>query len=299
MTDPVTGVVTCVGNGGGGCSATFACPQPTSGKQTICGQLYDFEDNAKFQEANPMGAQCGSGGGSAACALQILAFDAVAFGNNPTGTAPLPTDPVYIDDCGRFRVQNIDLTGVGPFVALGIDDAGQPLGPTGVTVTTGAALPQQPNTATPSFEAFIINETAVGGWQASGGPMLSSGIYVGVFRAHVCAAFDSMCTGDAFANQGGVTFTKSGSTEPADDYYFVAGTNHDQIDSTATATSDNGTGLLTMASVNDGLVYSGTGGITDTTNCKWETHPAASLSGIVFFQIYRPINFSFNTTCTQ
>jgi hypothetical protein len=300
MTDPVTGVVTCVGNGGGGCNATFACPDPDSGKQTICGQIYDFEDNSKFQEANPVGTQCGSDTTSAApCALQILAFDAVAFGNDPTGTAPLPTDPVYIDDCGRFRVENIDLTGVGPFVALGIDDAGQPLGPTGVTVTTGVALPQEPSTATPSFEGFIVDEATVGEWQTTGGPMLSDGIYVGIFRAHVCMSFDTMCTGDVFADQGGVTFTKSGSTEPDDDYYFLAETTHDHIDPTATATSINGTGLLTMASVNDELVYSGTGGITDTTNCKWETHAAASLSGIVFFQVYRPTNSSFNTTCTQ
>ena len=62
------------------------------------------------------------------------------------------------------------------------------------------------------------------------------------------------------------------------------------IDAAATATGMNGTGLLTGASVNDSLVYSGTGGITDTTNCKWENHAAASLPTIVFFQVYRPMN---------
>jgi len=296
-TDPTTGVVTCIGTGGGGCSAPFACPTPTSGKQTICGQLYNFEDNSEFADANATGAQCSTATTTGPCALQIQPYDAVAYGNDPTGTAPLASDAVYIDDCGRYRVPNITLSG-GPFVALGIDDAGQPLGPAGVTNTTGVAMPQTPNAAVASFEAFVVPQATTDEWTSTGGPMLSDGIYVGIFRAHACDATGT-CTGDKFATQGGVTFTKSGATEPANDYYFMAETTHDHIDPAATATSINGTGLLTGASVNDSLVYSGTGGITDTVNCKWETHAAASLANIVFLQVYRPTNFSFNTTCSQ
>jgi hypothetical protein len=33
------GVTTCIGTGGGGCAARLACPAPSDGKQTICGQL--------------------------------------------------------------------------------------------------------------------------------------------------------------------------------------------------------------------------------------------------------------------
>jgi hypothetical protein len=296
-TDPMTGVTTCIGTGGGGCGAPFACPTPTSGKQTICGQLYDFEDNSKLQGPSPSGTACTTATASGPCALMIAPYDAIAYGNNPTGTAPLASDAVYIDDCGRYRVPNITLSG-GPFIALGIDDAGQPLGPAGITNTTGVALPSQPNAANQNFEAYIVTKTVTDLWESTGGPPVSGGVYVGVFRTHVCST-TGVCTGDSTATQGGVTFTKSGATEPTDDYYFMTETTHDHVDPVATATSINGTGLLTGASVNDSLVYSGTGGITDTVNCKWETHAAASLPNIVFFQIYRPINSSFDTTCTQ
>lgn len=298
-TDPITGVTTCVGNGtGGGCTATFACPTPTSGKQTICGQLYDFKDMSLFQGANPTGAQCGSGATTGPCGLQILAFDASAFAANPTGTAPLATDPVYIDDCGRYRVPNITLTGT-PYVALGVDDAGMPLGPAGITNTTGVALPQQMNKAISNFETYIVSSTTTNNWAATGGPTIADGIYTGIFRTHVCAASDAMCTGDAMATQGGVTFTKSNVAEPADDYYFTTESTYEDIDGSATATSIDGGVLFTGASIADGLAYSGMGGITDTTDCKWESHAAASLSGIVFFQVYRPVAATINSTCTQ
>jgi len=299
MTDPTTGVVTCIGTGGGGCSAPFACPKPATGKQTICGQLFDFEDNSKLADANATGAQCMGSATSGPCALQILPFDAVTFAKNPTGTPPLDSDPVYIDDCGRYRVPNITL-GPGPFIALGIDDAGQPLGPTGQTVTTGIALPNQPNAAITNEEAFIVNETTVGEWAMTGSdtPPLSSGIYVAEFRQHACAQNDAMCTdNDPFAAQGGVQFTKSNVVVPA--AYFATETVHDHVDGSATATSINGAALYTGAVVTDGPIYSGSGGISDTANCKWESHPAASLAGIVFFQIYRPVNATISSTCTQ
>src|SRR5206468_6353630 len=38
----INGVHVCVGRGVTGCSAKLSCVAPTDGKQTICGQLYDF-----------------------------------------------------------------------------------------------------------------------------------------------------------------------------------------------------------------------------------------------------------------
>src|ERR1041384_2852968 len=37
--DPL-GVTTCVGTGGGGCSARLACPAPSNGTQTVCGHIF-------------------------------------------------------------------------------------------------------------------------------------------------------------------------------------------------------------------------------------------------------------------
>ena len=41
--DKGTGVTTCIGTGVAGCAARIACQVGTAGKQTICGQIYDFE----------------------------------------------------------------------------------------------------------------------------------------------------------------------------------------------------------------------------------------------------------------
>jgi hypothetical protein len=296
--DSTTGVTTCLGTGGGGCSAAFACPTPASGKQTICGQLYDFADNTKFAAAGATGTQCTTATSSGPCALQVAAFDAINYANMPTTTPPQATGPIYIDDCGRYRIPDITPPN-GPFVALGWDDAGVPFGPTGVTVTTGVAVPTGADTKIKDLEAWIVDETTVGTWQATGGPMLANGIYSAVFRTHMCDPVSGVCTGDGFANQMGVTFTKNGNPQAANDYYFMAETGRLHIDGAASSTSINGTALFTGASVNDGLAYSGnTGGITDTTNCQWETHAAASIPGVVFMQVYRPTNKPLKT-CTQ
>ena len=81
--DPATGVTTCVGTGGGGCSASFACPAPAAGKQSICGQLYDFENNMPFAQTGASGAKCTAAATDGPCSLSIRAYDAIAFGTNP------------------------------------------------------------------------------------------------------------------------------------------------------------------------------------------------------------------------
>jgi hypothetical protein len=293
--DPATGVTTCLGTGaGGGCSGAFACPAPAAGKQTICGQLYNFADNTRFAAAGATGAQCSSTPTTTGpCALQMLAFDALAFANAPTTTAPQATGPLYLDDCGRYRLPDITPPS-GPFIALGIDDAGQPFGPTGVTVTTGLAVQRMADAKTTNVEAWIVDRTTIGTWQATGGPMLADGIYAAVFRQHSCTSTGT-CTGDGFANQAGVTITKSMQQQPANDFYFQGEAGRLHIDPAATSTSQNGTGLYTGASVSDGLVYSGTGGLTDPTNCQWETHAAASIPGLVFIQTFRPTSVVTHT----
>ena len=138
--DATTGVTTCIGNGGGGgCGAAFACPPPTAGTQTICGQLYDLESGDQLQAANPVGSQCTATAASGPCAIEIRPFDAISFAQNPNGATPLASSPLFIDDCGRYRVSNITPPG-GPFLALGIDDANTALrGPSGVTNFVGVA----------------------------------------------------------------------------------------------------------------------------------------------------------------
>jgi hypothetical protein len=276
------GVTTCVGTGTGtgGCGTPVACPNPTAGdKQTICGQLFDFETNAPFVASGATGAQCTPGATTGPCALGIRAFDAIAFGTNPGTATPLAVAETYIDDCGRYRLADISVP-AGPFIGLGIDDANMAMqGPAGVTNTVGVATPKVAGTATKDFEGFIATKATTDGWTASGGPPLSGGIYAMVFRS------TSTCTG----NRAGVTVTRQGAPAPANDTYFPAAqTTRTTVDTTASSTGANGTVLVINASVAESLAYSGTAGLP--AECRYSTHAGASLPNILFIQVARPIN---------
>jgi hypothetical protein len=293
VVDPMTGITTCVGIGGN--SGCTACPVPTSAsKQTICGQLYDFETNQPFAVVGGMGMRCPTTPtASGPCALAITAYDAIAFGMNPATATPLTVGDVCIDDLGRYRVQDIDIP-ASPFIGLGIDDADSAnIGPAGITNVVGIAVPKLGMSATPSVEHWIVKAATTTSWETSGGPMLANGVYAGVFRAHACPMGN--CTGDPLVNQSGVTFVKP----RGNSYYFTAGeTMRTTIDGTATATGANGTGLLDNVALSDGFTFSGTGGITDTVDCRWETHAAAALPNIVFIQVYRKQN-QLGKTCAE
>jgi hypothetical protein len=293
--DPATGVTTCIGTGtGGGCSASLACPTPSgSTKMTICGQIYDFEKAmTPFAATGAMGVRCDpmNPTTSGPCALQIGAYDAIAFATNPGTAMPLPVSNVYIDDCGRYRVSEIETNGTGPFIGLGFDDAGGPIGnPMGVTVTAAVTTSKQGATATKDLEAFIVKGSTTQTWATSGGPPLTGGIYALVFRQHKDPAM--------YEPQSGVTVTKMGNTIPANDYYFQSALlDRTTIDMAATATGMNGTVLVTNASVNDSVSYAGQGGLG--AGCRWELHAGASLAGIVYIQVYRKADI-IGQTCND
>jgi hypothetical protein len=113
-----------------------------------------------------------------------------------------------------------------------------------------------------------------------------TGIYAPVYRGHRAGA-------DLAA---GVTFTFGlGGTSPAyptmtnvdRDFYFTGcPTNRLALDAAAGATSANGTALVTGANL--GEVYAGAGGLPP--QCLWEVHGGASIPGVVFIQIFRPMN---------
>ena len=283
--DPETGVTTCIGTTTGGCSAPIACPNPAPGKQTICGQLYNIEDNVAFAAAGAAGARCPTTPtADGPCALTITSYDAIAFGTNPATAAPLAVGEIYIDDCGRYRVTDITLP-PGPFIGLGIDDKGIPNGPAGVTNTVGVAIPKTASMATREFEAFVAKKATTDKWTASGAPSISGGFYVQIFRAKK--------TG--FETQMGVQSIRGGNPNTSNDYYFTpAQTTRETILTSATTTGANGTALVTNAGVAEGPTYSGMGGIPG--ECVWETKAGASIPGIVFVSLFRPVN-AVGQTC--
>jgi hypothetical protein len=290
MVDPVTGQTTCVGIGASGCAA---CPLPASPtKQTICGQIYDFESDLPFRDAGATGQRCPSGATSGPCALKITAYDAIAFGTNPMTATPLNVSDVCIDDEGHYRLQDIDVP-PSPLIGLGIDDAAMAdAGPMGITNAVGIAVPKIGMSATGGVEHWIVRPSTTASWQASGGPPIANGVFAGVFRAHACPA--SGCTGDPLAPQAGVVFVKPTGVP----YYFGASESiRATIDPVAFMTGANGTGLLTGVSLADGA-FSGTGGILDTIDCLWEQHAAVALPYVVFIQIFRKQS-QIGKTCAE
>ncbi len=282
--DEETGVTICIGTTTPDCNAPIACPTPTSSsRMTICGQLYDFETNAKFQAASPSGAQCNPATPEAdgPCSLFIAAYNAVDFAGAPTTTTPLPNTDLYIDNCGRFRISNIDTAAAGPFTGLGVDDIAD-MGPTGVTITAAVATATKPMTAVKALEAFIVKPATAAKWSPS--VSLQTGVYAPIYRQH------KLGNGDPFANQTGVEVAKNGSNTGVTDFYFpAAATDRGALDTGANATGANGTALVTNAKLTDGnLAYGGIGGLGQ--GCTYEPHAGASLPGIVFIQVFRKID---------
>jgi hypothetical protein len=279
--DPSTGVTTCVGTGGGGCSAKIACPAPIDGTQTICGQIYDFENNVPFAQPDATGAPCAAGATSGPCSLGIKAFDAAALATSPGTTPPLTTGTVVIDDCGRYRVPEIAQP-AGPFIALAIDDATPGSG--GTTSQVGVATAKAANTATKDFDAFIVRGSTIAGWGTI--PSSGTGLYAPVYRGHktgtdlaagVMFSFEPMTSLPAYPTM----------TSASRDYYFTAcPTDRVALDAAAGATSTNGTVLVTGANL--GEVYGGMGGLP--AQCLWEIHAGAAVPGVVFIQVFRPMN---------
>jgi hypothetical protein len=282
--DPATGVTSCIGiAGGGGCSAPLACPAPTDGKQTICGRMYNFEDGELFQAANATGARCTFSPPTAdgPCSVGIRAYDAIAFASNPGGATPRPTADFYMDDCGRFRLTDIDNPS-SPYLGLGIDDANPAdAGPGGNTNAVGIAAAITTNgTSINNLEGYIVPVATTTKWQTSGGPSIAAGYYAPVYRQRR--------TG--FLTQAGVTVLKVPGGVPtpvmANDFYFRAtDVTRETIDVALNGTGANGTALVSGATLAD-MAYTGTGGLPP--ECRFIPAPGVTLAGIVFISIFRP-----------
>jgi hypothetical protein len=271
--DPGTGVTTCVGTGGGGCSTRLACPVGTGGKQTICGQIYDFETGMPYAAPSASGAQCGTGATLGPCALAIKAYDAVAFAQSGGTGGALTTGAVYIDDCGRFRIPDVSQPAAAPVIALGVDDIAQP-GPTGLTNAAGVTTGAVPNGAKRDVEAFVVKPSTTAGWS---GTSLATGIFALVFHGTL--------TGPGLAAR--VTVTRNGATDATRTLYFGAAVaNRTTLDSNAHVTGVNGTALYNIMNPMLTDMYSGTGGLA--SGCNWEPHGGVALPGLVFIQTFRP-----------
>jgi hypothetical protein len=254
---------------GGGCSADIPCPSAVNGKVTLCGRLYDLETNQKLEAAAPTAQQCGSGGASdGPCELGVEVYDAINFAQNPGGAAPLNHMAVYIDDCGRYKIEGITPPS-STFMGIGVDDAS---GGADNHKLTGVALPAAANQTINGFTTYSETNATDTSWstQASQNPgFAAEGVYVGIFL-------------HAGAPVAGVTLKASGSTDPTNDFYFNDASNDTRttLDGTLDATGQNGTGLM----INIAGLAQMTGTGAETSGCIWPTDQGASIPGVVFVQ---------------
>lgn len=275
------GVIRCVGRGGGtGCAARLDCSAPADGKHTICGQLYDFETMQPYADPGAVGTRCAAGATSGPCAIGVRAFDALMFATNPSATPPLATDPLYMDDCGRFRVAEIPVPTTG-LVALGIDDATQ--GPGGLTNAVGVATLATANTSTPDLDGYIVRKSTTDAWVQAGAPNIGNGYYIPVFRGHR-SGLDTVA--GVTVTYGLATALPPTQTDVNRDFYFPPEATARTTLATANMTGANGTAVFSGATLTER--YSGQGSLP--ANCRWDIHAGASTPGVVFIQVYRPIN---------
>ena len=274
---------------GPACSVVLTCTAPATGTQSVCGQLYDLATSAPFTAISPTGAACGNTT-SGPCSLQLAAYDAVTYFQAPTTTAPLAIGSTYLDDCGRFQLHDIAVPS-GPYLVITVDDRNA-AGPAGTTNEVAIMVPKAANTTDNGVEHWIASQATTDAWGTSGGPTTANGTFVGIFRAHVATSTD------LFTNQGGVTMTKNGTAIATATYFDPTSTSRTTIDTSATSTGVSGSGVLASASVTDGLGYAGSGGITDTANCRWEPHFADVLPDAVVVQVFRKIAV-LGRTCSE
>jgi hypothetical protein len=275
------GITTCIATGVGGCSVKLACPAPAQGMQTICGQIYDFETNQPFAATGATGTQCAAGATTGPCSLGMAAYDAGTFASSP-GSAPVISGQVYIDDCGRYKISDIDLTKVtSHIVAVGVTpaSAGAAATTNPVGLTTSAV-----STAVKDFDAFVVPPTTIAKWAGSGGPALSAGIFAAIYHAN--------STGPALAT--GVTFKSFSGSAQTNTYYFD-GTTRSTINTGLTATGASGAVLVTITNGTPTDLYYGTGGLP--ASCMFEPQPALAISNIILVESFRPVAVS-GMTCS-
>jgi hypothetical protein len=278
--DPETGVTTCHGIGGGGCESNLPCPNESSGgKHTICGRIFDVQTGLALTAAVPNQGECGAGGADdIACELSVRFVDALVFAGDITAGA-LTSDPVYLDDCGRFRAQNVAHPGTGA-IGVAVDDEGA----NDNHVLTGVALLVTSGQFVNGLDAYSCTVATEQDWSDDVGvsSLLDQGVFVAQFL------YDD-------APAAGVTITAGGSPAPASDYYWddVDPTMRTSVSTTQSVSGPNGLAMITDFA---GLPqFSGQGGIPAT--CEWTSAQAGAVPGVLFFSQREAVLDGTNTPC--
>ncbi len=268
--DPETGVVTCVGTGGG-CATELPCQPPDANRLTMCGRIFDTESDQVLTVPGATGTPCNPAAPSATgpCSLKVQFYDAIGFQMDPVGATPLQPESLLVDDCGRYRAVNLPLTSFG-FVGVATDDA------TGLPddrLLTGVATAQAEAMPARRFPLFTTRKTTEAPWTTAanpaGGPFRTQGVLAIIFRK-------------AGLPVPGVVARRNGNVIPADDFYFSdPGVARTTVAPAQAMTGPNGTALIINSS--SPAPHDGIGG--EPPGCRWPSTLAATVPGVVFVQV--------------
>lgn len=271
--DPETGVITCVGIGTPTmCSTDLPCPAPDAGKSTICGRLVDSQTDQPIAAAGATGAQCDLANPTTdgPCSLKLTFVDALQFAMSPSGATPLPSDPIILDDCGRYKATNITASSFG-FTGIAVDDAagtGDRYKLTGVALDDDNAKPAR------GFAAYATRNETDAAWTSSSGltgnSLATRGVLATIFRHGTTPV-------------AGVMVRRTGQVVAADDFYFddPSPSTRNHIAPAQNSTGTDGTALMINSIAPDN--HDGVGG--EPAGCRWPVALAASIPNVVFMQV--------------
>ncbi len=269
--DNESGVTVCQGTGGTlPCGVPLSCPPPADpAKTTICGQLLDLEDSTEIAAPGGSNEVCTEVTASGPCSLKLQIFPALPFASEPTTTPPLVPKKLRVDQCGRFRADDIEFP-TGGFVAVGVDEA-EGAAADVYRLSGGAALTERGVPFT-NLPVYVLRRDTDERWSEgveglNGQTFGELGVFVSIF------------IGPSGAPTSGVAVTRAGATVDTDDFYF---SDEDPlmrttIDPDLNVTGANGTALMVRGNITN---HSGEGG--DIGNCAWPSTLAKAIPGVVF-----------------
>jgi hypothetical protein len=262
--DTDSGVVVCQPIDPGSCPQV--CNSPDPGNVTVCGQLVDIETNRAI--GADVGAYCDPQAptSSGACALQVVAYDALSFASNPS-SSPLPADSIQINECGEFAIHNVPAPALG-YLAVAADDAKN--GSLDDYALTGVAMQVSGGQRITGVRLYATTRATDAKWTSSAGDPFGGATFSE--RGAVFMLFHDQ----SGAPLPGVTATANGSPRPASTYYF-SDTDPDTravVDPAATVTGTNGAALLV-----DSDLYEHNGTLA---GCNFTGALADAIPGVIF-----------------
>src|SRR4029079_1581542 len=189
------------------------CSQPDPDTTTICGRIVDIETGAAVQDGDGSDTSAcvvDDPADTGPCSLELFAYDAIQFTNNPDEAQPLAADEYTIDRCGRYRVVNARVPTAG-IIAVALQDNSN--GTVDDVVLSGIAARVSEGLRVADRDLYAVRHDTDASWTSTAGAPFGATTFAEKGVAAVIYRH-------ADQPVPGVVITIGGDPVPADDYYF-------------------------------------------------------------------------------